>query len=41
MMILSFGLTKLNVSINLKEGSYGIINKALSKCKPQENIGKK
>ena len=41
MMILSFGLAKLNASLNLNEGSYGIMSKVLSKYKQQKNIRKK
>ena len=40
-MILSFGLAKLNASLNLKESSYGITSKVLRKCKQQKIIGKK
>ena len=41
MIILSFGLAKLNTSLNLNEGSYEIMSKVLSKCKQQKILEKK
>ena len=41
MMILNFGLAKLNASLNLNKHSYGIVSKVLSKCKQQKLLEKK
>ena len=41
MMVLSFGLVKLNASLNLKENSFGIMSKVLRKCEQQKIIEKK